>query len=197
MSSKCSGWFCSLTGGTLSLFEHTLAHTRTCRSMSSQGLARLLIASMHTPHWPASIQGVTPWRSHHTGLPPSQEPFKRRTSIPRVSLLTRLHPKNDLTAQKPPPPAHMIKESPQRRVSISGVSLLAHLHPRSDPTAQSNHHMIHGGTQKNCLILGVTPHPAFFLVAGPVFFLCLPCFSQSELRGGWVIRSVHQCGPLN
>eukprot|EP00983_Pelagomonas_calceolata_P062254 1147204-Pelagomonas_calceolata.AAC.1 len=35
------------------------------------------------------------------------------------------------------------------------------------------------------------------LVAGPVFFLCLPCFSQSELRGGWVIRSVHQCGPLS
>eukprot|EP00983_Pelagomonas_calceolata_P080505 1155172-Pelagomonas_calceolata.AAC.1 len=26
---------------------------------------------------------------------------------------------------------------------------------------------------------------------------CLPCFSQSELRGGWVIRSVHQCGPLS
>eukprot|EP00983_Pelagomonas_calceolata_P095367 1158004-Pelagomonas_calceolata.AAC.10 len=30
-----------------------------------------------------------------------------------------------------------------------------------------------------------------------VFFLCLPCFSQSELRGGWVIRSVHQGGPLS
>eukprot|EP00983_Pelagomonas_calceolata_P037556 1136394-Pelagomonas_calceolata.AAC.1 len=27
-------------------------------------------------------------------------------------------------------------------------------------------------------------HPALFLVAGPVFFLCLPYFSQSELRGG-------------
>eukprot|EP00983_Pelagomonas_calceolata_P081694 1155658-Pelagomonas_calceolata.AAC.2 len=29
--------------------------------------------------------------------------------------------------------------------------------------------------------------PAFFLVAGPVFFLCLPCFFQSEHRGGWVM----------
>eukprot|EP00983_Pelagomonas_calceolata_P051757 1142553-Pelagomonas_calceolata.AAC.10 len=39
-------------------------------------------------------------------------------------------------------------------------------------------------------------HPAFFLVAGPVFFLCLPCFSQSELRGWVVMQSLHQCGPL-
>eukprot|EP00983_Pelagomonas_calceolata_P064949 1148378-Pelagomonas_calceolata.AAC.3 len=30
-------------------------------------------------------------------------------------------------------------------------------------------------------------HPALFLVAGPVFSLCLPCFSQSELHDGWVI----------
>eukprot|EP00983_Pelagomonas_calceolata_P074222 1152461-Pelagomonas_calceolata.AAC.1 len=27
-------------------------------------------------------------------------------------------------------------------------------------------------------------HPALFLVAGPVFFLCLLCFFQSELRSG-------------
>eukprot|EP00983_Pelagomonas_calceolata_P042906 1138703-Pelagomonas_calceolata.AAC.5 len=40
-------------------------------------------------------------------------------------------------------------------------------------------------------------HPALFLIARPVFFLCLPYFSQSELRGGVVIRSVHQCGPLS
>eukprot|EP00983_Pelagomonas_calceolata_P048637 1141145-Pelagomonas_calceolata.AAC.1 len=32
-------------------------------------------------------------------------------------------------------------------------------------------------------------HPALFLVAGSVSFLCLPYFSQSELRGGVVIRS--------
>eukprot|EP00983_Pelagomonas_calceolata_P042307 1138443-Pelagomonas_calceolata.AAC.7 len=38
---------------------------------------------------------------------------------------------------------------------------------------------------------------ALFLVAGSVFFLCLPCFSQSELRGGEVIWSLHQCGPLS
>eukprot|EP00983_Pelagomonas_calceolata_P046251 1140073-Pelagomonas_calceolata.AAC.1 len=31
-------------------------------------------------------------------------------------------------------------------------------------------------------------NPALFLVAGPVFFLCLPYFSQSELCGGVVIR---------
>eukprot|EP00983_Pelagomonas_calceolata_P077668 1153954-Pelagomonas_calceolata.AAC.5 len=31
-------------------------------------------------------------------------------------------------------------------------------------------------------------HPALFLVTGPVFFLCLPYFSQSALRGGVVIR---------
>eukprot|EP00983_Pelagomonas_calceolata_P064246 1148044-Pelagomonas_calceolata.AAC.6 len=35
-------------------------------------------------------------------------------------------------------------------------------------------------------------HLALFLVAGPVFFLCLPWFSQSELRGGEVTRFVHQ-----
>eukprot|EP00983_Pelagomonas_calceolata_P071739 1151385-Pelagomonas_calceolata.AAC.3 len=40
-------------------------------------------------------------------------------------------------------------------------------------------------------------HPALFLVAGPIFFLCLPCFSQSELRGLEAIQSVHQCGPLS
>eukprot|EP00983_Pelagomonas_calceolata_P046972 1140406-Pelagomonas_calceolata.AAC.16 len=40
-------------------------------------------------------------------------------------------------------------------------------------------------------------HPALFLVAGPVFFLCLPYFSHSELRGGVVIWCVHQCGPLS
>eukprot|EP00983_Pelagomonas_calceolata_P077137 1153747-Pelagomonas_calceolata.AAC.1 len=40
-------------------------------------------------------------------------------------------------------------------------------------------------------------HLVLFLLAGPIFFLCLPCFSQSELRGGEVIRSVHQCGPLS
>eukprot|EP00983_Pelagomonas_calceolata_P111890 1159829-Pelagomonas_calceolata.AAC.3 len=34
-------------------------------------------------------------------------------------------------------------------------------------------------------------HPALILVAGPVFSLCLPCFSQSELRGGAVIRKKH------
>eukprot|EP00983_Pelagomonas_calceolata_P071062 1151038-Pelagomonas_calceolata.AAC.1 len=31
----------------------------------------------------------------------------------------------------------------------------------------------------------------------PQIFLCLPCFSQSKLRGGWVIWSVHPCGPLS
>eukprot|EP00983_Pelagomonas_calceolata_P079260 1154588-Pelagomonas_calceolata.AAC.1 len=31
-------------------------------------------------------------------------------------------------------------------------------------------------------------HLALFLVAGLVSFLCLPCFSQSELCGGEVIR---------
>eukprot|EP00983_Pelagomonas_calceolata_P058016 1145328-Pelagomonas_calceolata.AAC.1 len=40
-------------------------------------------------------------------------------------------------------------------------------------------------------------HPALFLVAGPVFFLCLPCLSQSELGGGEVIRSVHHRDPLS
>eukprot|EP00983_Pelagomonas_calceolata_P061116 1146677-Pelagomonas_calceolata.AAC.1 len=35
-----------------------------------------------------------------------------------------------------------------------------------------------------------------FLVAGPVFFLCLPCFSQSELRGGWVIRCASKMSLL-
>eukprot|EP00983_Pelagomonas_calceolata_P037166 1136223-Pelagomonas_calceolata.AAC.1 len=40
-------------------------------------------------------------------------------------------------------------------------------------------------------------HPALFLVAGPVFFLFLPYFSQSELCGGVVIWSVHQCGPIS
>eukprot|EP00983_Pelagomonas_calceolata_P020982 659358-Pelagomonas_calceolata.AAC.1 len=38
-------------------------------------------------------------------------------------------------------------------------------------------------------------HPAFFskevLVARPVFFLCLPCFSRSELRGGWVGHTIY------
>eukprot|EP00983_Pelagomonas_calceolata_P061329 1146797-Pelagomonas_calceolata.AAC.1 len=34
-------------------------------------------------------------------------------------------------------------------------------------------------------------HLALFLIAGPVFFLCLPYFSHSELRGGEVIQSVH------
>eukprot|EP00983_Pelagomonas_calceolata_P106412 1159229-Pelagomonas_calceolata.AAC.6 len=38
---------------------------------------------------------------------------------------------------------------------------------------------------------------ALFIVAGPVFALCLPYFSQSELRGGVVIQSLHQCGPLS
>eukprot|EP00983_Pelagomonas_calceolata_P059338 1145873-Pelagomonas_calceolata.AAC.3 len=28
-------------------------------------------------------------------------------------------------------------------------------------------------------------HLALFLVAGPVLFTCLPCFSQSELVAGW------------
>eukprot|EP00983_Pelagomonas_calceolata_P114779 1160127-Pelagomonas_calceolata.AAC.12 len=40
-------------------------------------------------------------------------------------------------------------------------------------------------------------HLALCLVAGPVFFLCLPYFSQSELCGGEIIWSVHQCGPLS
>eukprot|EP00983_Pelagomonas_calceolata_P011659 375305-Pelagomonas_calceolata.AAC.3 len=40
-------------------------------------------------------------------------------------------------------------------------------------------------------------HPALFLVAEPVFFLYLPYFSQPELCGGVVIRSVHQCGHLS
>eukprot|EP00983_Pelagomonas_calceolata_P074121 1152418-Pelagomonas_calceolata.AAC.5 len=39
-------------------------------------------------------------------------------------------------------------------------------------------------------------HPALFLVAGPVSFFCLrlPYFSQSELRGGVVIRQCYATG---
>eukprot|EP00983_Pelagomonas_calceolata_P068088 1149759-Pelagomonas_calceolata.AAC.6 len=33
-------------------------------------------------------------------------------------------------------------------------------------------------------------HPALLLVAAPVFFLCLPCFSQSELRGGKEVQQI-------
>eukprot|EP00983_Pelagomonas_calceolata_P084727 1156413-Pelagomonas_calceolata.AAC.1 len=36
-------------------------------------------------------------------------------------------------------------------------------------------------------LLSFSYHPALFLVAGPVFFLCLPYFSQSALCGGVVI----------
>eukprot|EP00983_Pelagomonas_calceolata_P010327 335124-Pelagomonas_calceolata.AAC.1 len=38
-------------------------------------------------------------------------------------------------------------------------------------------------------------HLALFLVAGPNFFLCLPCFYQSELRGGDVTRKGLTKGP--
>eukprot|EP00983_Pelagomonas_calceolata_P060024 1146196-Pelagomonas_calceolata.AAC.2 len=38
--------------------------------------------------------------------------------------------------------------------------------------------------------MGPYEHPASFLVAGPVFFLCLPYFSQSKLRGGVVIQKI-------
>eukprot|EP00983_Pelagomonas_calceolata_P042728 1138629-Pelagomonas_calceolata.AAC.4 len=38
-------------------------------------------------------------------------------------------------------------------------------------------------------------HPALFLVAGPVFSLCLPYFSQSALYGAAVIQTLLRCGP--
>eukprot|EP00983_Pelagomonas_calceolata_P015687 497939-Pelagomonas_calceolata.AAC.1 len=35
-------------------------------------------------------------------------------------------------------------------------------------------------------------YPALFLVAGPVFFFCLPYFSQSALCGGVVCTGLHK-----